>query len=66
MTPFPRQSPKEKIETEALNICITMYIGRTYECTSRILKKLSQMFQNYSELYLAVSPPTVQAAFREG
>ncbi len=24
------------------------------------------MFQNYSELYLAVPPPTLQAAFREG
>ena len=30
------------------------------------LKKLSQMFQNYSELYSAVPPPTLQAAFQEG
>jgi hypothetical protein len=29
-------------------------------------KNLSQMFQNYSELYLAVPPPTQQAALREG
>jgi hypothetical protein len=43
-----------------------MYIVRTYECTSQIEKKLSQMVKNYSELYLAVPPPTLQAAFREG
>ena len=43
-----------------------MYIVRTYECTSQIEKKLSQMVQIYSELYLAVPPPTLQAAFREG
>jgi hypothetical protein len=30
------------------------------------LKNLSQMFQNYSELYLAVPPPTLEAALREG
>jgi hypothetical protein len=29
-----------------------MYIVRTCECTSQILKKLSQMVQNYSELYM--------------
>jgi hypothetical protein len=34
-----------------------MYIVRTYECTSQILIKLTQMVQNYSELYLAVPPP---------
>jgi hypothetical protein len=33
-----------------------MNIVRTYECTSQILKKLSQMVQNYSELYLTVPP----------
>jgi hypothetical protein len=43
-----------------------MYIVRTYECTSQILKKLSQMVPIYSELYLTVPPPTLQAAFREG
>jgi hypothetical protein len=43
-----------------------MYIVRACECTSRILKNISQMFQNYSELYLAVPPPTLQTAFREG
>ena len=43
-----------------------MYIVRTYECTSQILKKLSQMVQNYSELYLAVPPPTLQDAFQKG
>ncbi len=45
-----------------------MYIVRTYECTSQIKKKLSQMVQNYSELYLTVlpGPTTLQAAFREG
>ena len=42
-----------------------MYIVRTYECTSQILKKLSQMVQNYSELCLSVPPHTLQAA-REG
>ncbi len=42
-----------------------MYIVRTYEFTSQILKKLSQMVQNYSELCLTVPPPTLQAA-REG
>ena len=40
-----------------------MYIVRTYECTSQILKKLSQMVQNYSELYLTVPPgPTTYTA----
>jgi hypothetical protein len=43
-----------------------MYIVRTYECTSRILKNLALRFQYYSELYLAVSPRTLQAAPREG
>ncbi len=46
-----------------------MNIVRTYEYTSQILKKLSQMVQNYSELYLTVPPVpphTLQAAFREG
>jgi hypothetical protein len=33
-----------------------MYIVRTYECTSQILKKLSKMVQNYSELYLVGWP----------
>jgi hypothetical protein len=33
-----------------------MYIVRMYECKSRIKKKFSQMFQNYSELYLTVPP----------
>ncbi len=28
-----------------------MYIVRTYECTSRILKKLALRFQYYSELF---------------
>jgi hypothetical protein len=42
-----------------------MYLVRMYECTSRILEKISQMFQKYSELYLAVPPPTLQAAPRE-
>jgi hypothetical protein len=35
-----------------------MYIVRTYECTSQIKKNFTQMVQNYSELYLAVPPPT--------
>jgi hypothetical protein len=35
-----------------------MYIVCTYECTSRIKIFFTQMVQNYSELYLAVSPPT--------
>ena len=40
-----------------------MYVVRTYECTSQILKKLSQMVQNYSELYLTVPPgPTTYTA----
>jgi hypothetical protein len=40
-----------------------MYIVRTYECTSQIKKKLSQMVQNYSELYLTVPPgPTTYTA----
>ena len=43
-----------------------MYIVRTFECTSRILKNLALRFQNYSELYLAVPPRTLQAAPREG
>jgi hypothetical protein len=43
-----------------------MYIVRTYECTSWIKKKLTQMVQNYSELYLAAPPPSLQAALREG
>ena len=43
-----------------------MYIVRMYECTSRIKIFFTQMVQNYSELYLAVPPPTLQAAFREG
>ena len=38
-------------------MCITMYIVRTYECTSRILKKIAQMFQNLSEL---CTPPPPQ------
>jgi hypothetical protein len=29
-------------------------------------KKLSLRFQNYSELYLALPPPTLQAALKEG
>jgi hypothetical protein len=40
-----------------------MYIVHMCECTSRIKKK---DVQNYSELYLAAPPPTLQAAFREG
>jgi hypothetical protein len=43
-----------------------MYIVHTYECHLGSKKNLSQMFQNYSELYLAVSPPSLQAALREG
>ena len=34
-----------------------MCIVRMYECTSRIKNFFSQMFQNYSELYLTVTPP---------
>jgi hypothetical protein len=34
-----------------------MYIVHMYECTSRIKKIFSQMFQNYSELYLTAPPP---------
>jgi hypothetical protein len=34
-----------------------MYIVRMYECTSRIKIFFSQMFQNYSELYLTVPSP---------
>ncbi len=43
-----------------------MYIVHTYECTSRIYKKFITDVPNYSELYLAVSPPSLQAALREG
>ena len=43
-----------------------MYIVRTYECTSRILKNLALRFQYYSELYLAVPPHTLEAAPPEG
>jgi hypothetical protein len=43
-----------------------MYIVRMYDVHHGLKKKLSQMFQNYSELYLAVPSPTLQAALREG
>ncbi len=59
VSPLPSPPPPARVQKKinhnlAKNICITMYIVRTYECTSQILKKLSQMVQNYSELYLAV------------
>ncbi len=43
-----------------------MYIVRTYECTSRMFKNFITVFQKYSELYLGVQLPTLQAAFWEG
>jgi hypothetical protein len=43
-----------------------MYIEHTYECTSRSLKKFITVVPKLSELYLAVPPPTLQAAPREG
>ena len=41
-----------------------MYAVRTCECTSWILKNLALRFQNYSELYLAVPPPTPHPALQ--
>jgi hypothetical protein len=67
ITPSPRQSPKEN----KLKLRLKIYVlqCKLYACMNvhlRFKKTFSQMFQNYSELCLAVPPPTLQAAVREG
>jgi hypothetical protein len=66
ITPSPPQSPKEnkfKLRLKIYVLPCTLYACMMY---IMIEKNLSQMFQNYSELYLAVPSPTLQAAHREG
>jgi hypothetical protein len=47
-------------------MCYNVHCTHVCMYISYLKKNISQMFQNYSELYLAVSPPTLQAALREG
>ncbi len=65
--PSPRQSPKEnklKVRLKLYVLQCTLYAHMNVHLG--FLKTLSQMFQKYSELYLAVQPPTLQATFWEG
>ena len=67
MTPSPSQSPKEnklKLRLKIYGLQCTLYARMNVHLGFK--KNLSQMFQNYSELYLAVPPRTLQAAPREG
>jgi hypothetical protein len=59
MTPSPRQSPKENKLKEWPKIYVlqcTLYVLMNVHLGFK--KNLTQMVQNYSELYLAVPPPT--------
>jgi hypothetical protein len=59
MTPSPCQSPKEnkfKLWPKIYVLQCTLYTRMNAHFGSE--KNLSLMFQNYSELYLAVPPPT--------
>ena len=63
---FPAQSKKKKIYLwpKIYVLQCTLYTLMNVHLGSK--KNLSQMFQNFSELYLAVSPHSLQAALREG
>jgi hypothetical protein len=66
MTPSPRQSPKEnkfKLWPKIYVLKCSLYTSMNAHLGSE--KKLSQMVQNYSELYLTVPPPHCRLPLRE-